>query len=137
MRVVHRPIEGPETAEDENMQAQEPIRVHLRMRWLDFSPALHHYATRRIEVAFRRFASRIRSVNVQIADANGPRRTADDKVCEIEVLLHPSGSLNVSATAADPYLSVDRAVRRARAIVRGHIARERDHRVPAELTRIA
>jgi ribosome-associated translation inhibitor RaiA len=118
------------------MRAQESLTVHLRMRWLDFSPALHHYATRRIEVALRRFATRIRRVNVLIADANGPRRSADDRRCEIEVLLHPAGSLTVSATASDPYLSVDRAVRRARAIVRGHIAREREHRVPAELTRI-
>lgn len=107
-------------------QATQAFPVHVRMRWLDFSPALHWYARRRIEHALRRFAARIHRVNVQIADGNGPRGGADDKRCEIEVFLHPSGSLLVSGAASDPYLSVDRAVRRARAIVRGHVGRERN-----------
>jgi ribosome hibernation promoting factor len=116
---------------------QESFPVRLRMRWLDFSPALQWYATRRVEIALRRFASRIREVNVLIADSNGPRGGADDKACEIDVHLQPSGSLTVSSAAPDAYLAVDRAVRRARAVVRGHVGRTREHRERAELSRIA
>lgn len=111
--------------------------VHLRMRWLDFSPALHWYATRRIETALRRFADRVRYVDVQIADANGPRRGPDDKTCEIEVFLHPSGTLKVSDAADDPYLTVDRAVRRLRAAVRGRLGRTHEHRIRAREPQIA
>jgi putative sigma-54 modulation protein len=91
------------------VQPQESIGVRVRMRWLDFSPALHHYTTRRIEIALRRVAAKIRGVTVQIADTNGPRGGPDDKICEVEVLLRPAGSLTVSANAPDPYLAVDRS----------------------------
>jgi ribosome-associated translation inhibitor RaiA len=100
-----------------------PLAVRLRMRWLDFSPALHFYATRRIETALRRFADRVRSVEAVIADANGPRRGPDDKICEIELFLHPTGSIKVSDAADDPYLAVDRATRRLRALVRARLGR--------------
>jgi ribosome-associated translation inhibitor RaiA len=107
------------------------------MRWLDFSPALHHYTTRRMEIALRRVAAKIRGVTVQIADTNGPRGGPDDKVCEVEVLLRPAGSLTVSANAPDPYLAVDRAVRRVRAAVRSQVSREREHSARPQLSRIA
>lgn len=136
MRVVRGPIAARRKGED-SVQAQESIVVRVRMRWLDFSPALHHYTTRRIEVALRRFASRIRLVTVQIADTNGPRHAPDDKLCEIEVLLQPAGSLTVSASAADAYLAVDRAVRRARAVVRGHVGRDRERSHQRQFSRIA
>lgn len=117
-------------------QPNEPFPVCIRMRWLDFSPALQWYTRRRMECALRRFAARIRGVNLQIADANGPRG-GDDKLCEVEIVLEPAVVLQVSATAPDPYQSVARAARRARAAVRGHVGRslERRHRVP--LRRIA
>jgi putative sigma-54 modulation protein len=107
-------------------QPHEPFPVHIRMRWLDFSPSLHWYTGRRMESALRRFAPRIRAVNVQIADGNGPRG-GDDKVCEVEILVHPSVSLMASAAAPDAYQSVARAAHRARAVVRAHLDR-RFHR---------
>jgi ribosome-associated translation inhibitor RaiA len=107
------------------------------MRWLDFSPALHFHVKRRIEFALGRFGSQIRAINVLIADENGPRHGPDDKRCEIDVLLQRGGSLSVSATAADPYHCVERAVRRAGAIVRGHIGRTRDRRDVREPSGIA
>lgn len=118
------------------MQTHESFPVSVRMRWLDFSPALQWYARRRLELALRRFASRIRGATVQIADGNGPRG-GDDKVCDVEILLHPSGSLQASASAADAYQSVARAVRRARAVVRGHVSRDLERRDRVPLKQIA
>lgn len=115
------------------MLAHESFPIHLRTRWLDFSPALHEHATRRIDFALGRFAPRIRTVNVVISDENGPRHGPDDKTCEIEVMLVRGGSLSVSATAADPYQSVERAARKASAIMRAHVGRRRRRRDVREL----
>jgi ribosome-associated translation inhibitor RaiA len=116
--------------------SQESFPVRIRTRWLDFSPALHWYAQRRTAFAFRRFAARVRRVDVVIADSNGPRG-GDDKICEIEVFLNPAGSILVSARSDDPYQSVDRAIRRARASLRASIDRARDRSDRETLTRIA
>lgn len=118
-------------------EQRELYPVQLRMRWLDYSPALNWHARRRVDTALRRFGNRVREVNVQISDGNGPRGGADDKRCDIEVMLRPSGSVAVSAAAGDPYLAVDLAVRRLRAVVRAHLARRRERRERFELTKIA
>lgn len=89
-----------------------------------------------MEGVLGRFASRIREVEVQITDVNGPRG-GDDKVCEVEILLRPSGSLLASATAPDAYESVARAAHRARTVVRGHISRGLGRDDRSSLKRIA
>lgn len=119
------------------MLVHESFPIRLRMRWLDFSPALHLHATRRIEFALGRFAPQIRSINVVIADENGPRNGPNDKVCEIELQLHRGGTLAVSAAAPDPYQCVERAARKASAVMRGHVDRRRERRDSGEITRTA
>ena len=119
------------------MRVHESFPVHVRMRWLDFSPALQWYTRRRFESALRRFASRIRSVSVRIADGDGLRSGASDRICDVEIFLHPSGSLLASGSAPDAYLSVARAAHRARTVVRGHVSRRVDRGSLVSLQRIA
>jgi ribosome-associated translation inhibitor RaiA len=95
--------------------------VHVRTRWIDFSPALRWYTARKIESALQPFASRIRSVYVRITDVPDD---LDSRTCAIQVLIKPFAFASASATGADPYESVDRATQRVRSIVQRRLARQ-------------
>jgi ribosome-associated translation inhibitor RaiA len=99
--------------------------IHVRTRWLDFSPALHWYTRTRLEAALRSSASRIRWVNVRISDGDG---SPGERICDVEVVLKPDGLVAASATSPDPYRAADAAARRARIVVRRHVDRARELR---------
>ena len=105
--------------------AREAIPIHVRTPWLDYSPALHRHARTRIEAALRSSATRIRWVNARISARDGCR---EERVCELEVVMKPHGLVVASAAAVDAYRAADIAARRARTLVRRHVARTRDER---------
>ena len=107
------------------MNAREAFPIHVRTRWLDYSPALHWHTRTRIEAALRSSASRIRWVNVRIS---GGDRSPDERTCDVEVVMKPDGLVAASAAATDPYRAADAAARRARTVVRRHVDRARDLR---------
>ena len=108
---------------------QQTFPVHVRSRWLDYSPALHSHTRTRVEAALGAHASRVRSVKVRLSGGEG---TPEERICEIEVAMRPDGVLTVSASDLDAYRATDAAIRRARAAVRRHVDRAR-----AELRRAA
>ncbi|HEX6974938.1 MAG TPA: HPF/RaiA family ribosome-associated protein [Vicinamibacterales bacterium] len=110
------------------MKREDSIVVRVHLNWLDFSPALRHHATECIDATLGPYASTIREVIVQVADADGPRRGPHDKRCDVEVLLRPFGALAASATATDAFAAVERAVRHARALVATRLSAEREQR---------
>ena len=81
--------------------------VGVRTGWIDFSPALHAYASTRVTRAFSTFAARIRCVTVRVTD-HEPHDPAT-RLCAIEVELKPGGTLSATSTGRDVYESVDQA----------------------------
>ena len=86
-----------------------------------YSAALGAHIERRIDQALRTYAGHIRSVEVRLSDANGPRHGASDKVVRVDVILNPTGSMVTTAASDDLYVSVSRAASRARTAVARHI----------------
>jgi hypothetical protein len=90
------------------MQVSQPrFPVHVRMGWIDFSPALQAYVTQRVRATLGAFASRIRSVRVRIAD-HEPHDPAS-RLCAIEVELKPVGALSAVSTGRGVYELVNDA----------------------------
>jgi hypothetical protein len=81
--------------------------VHVRTGWIDFSPALHWYATRRVKAALRPVAPCIRSVSVRFADPE--LRDVGSRECTIDVALKSNGAVSTTVAGADLYEVVDRA----------------------------
>jgi hypothetical protein len=110
---------------------QQPFPVHVRTGWIDYSPALHSYASLQVARTLGGFASRIRSVTVRIAD-HEPHDTAS-RLCAIDAELKPAGALSTTASGRDPYELVERAA----AAMRARLRDERRAGVPRPLSRIA
>ena len=102
---------------------QQTFPVHVRSRWLDYSPALHSHTRIRVEAALRAHASRVQWVKVRLSGGEG---APEERICEIEVAMKPGGSLTVSAADLDVYRATDAAIRRARTAVRRHAERARE-----------
>lgn len=60
------------------------MRLQVTARGIDLPEELREYVNRRIHFGLGRFAGRIKSVAVRLADANGPRGGVD-KTCDIRV----------------------------------------------------
>jgi hypothetical protein len=88
--------------------------LHVRVGWLDFSPALQAYARRSLMSAVRPFAAHVRRISVRIAGADSHR---DDRACAIHVALHPIGFVAVSAIGRGAYQSVEVAAERLRHVL--------------------
>jgi ribosome-associated translation inhibitor RaiA len=86
---------------------QQPFAVRVHTGWIDFSPALQSYASARVTQSLGNFASRIRAVEVRIAEYE-PQNPAT-KLCAVEVELKPVGVLSTTVTGPDPYALVDEA----------------------------
>lgn len=97
--------------------------VHVRSRWLDYSPALHNHARTRVDAALRAHATRVQWVKVRLTGGDG---APEERICEIEVTMKPDGLLTVSASDVDAYRATDAAIRRARTAVRRHVDRARE-----------
>jgi ribosome-associated translation inhibitor RaiA len=102
---------------------QHTFPVHVRSRWLDYSPALHNHTRTRVDAALRAHGSRVKWVRVRISGGEG---ASEERLCEIEVAVKPDAVLTVSAADVDAYRATDTAIRRARTAVRRHVDRTRE-----------
>jgi ribosome-associated translation inhibitor RaiA len=105
------------------INTREDFPIHVRTRWLDYSPALHWHTRTRFEAALRSSASRIRWVNVRISGSDGDLAK---RVCDVEVVMKTDGIVAASAADSDAYRAADAAARRVRTVVRRHVDRARE-----------
>ena len=103
------------------------MQLHIQGRHLQVTDALQHYTMRRVEFALDRLAHRIKEVVVQLAHVHGPRG-AEDKRCQVHVLLSSGGSLILEGRDTSAYRAIDRTVGRAKRMVKDEIKRRRDRR---------
>ncbi len=92
------------------------VRVRPAARW---SRDIVDVAGRRMAFAVGRFAGRVRSVTVRLADINGPRGGAD-KQCQVSVrLTHPRRLIVVEDVDVNEVTVISRAAERlSRAVAR-------------------
>jgi ribosome-associated translation inhibitor RaiA len=88
-----------------------PIRIRN-----PFTPsdALNRHIQRCLDQALRIHRRSVRRVEVHLADENGPRRGAADKITTIDIALRPFGEVLAQGRAPDLYLSVQKATARAK-----------------------
>ena len=60
------------------------MKLRLTTHGIELSADLHDYVKRRAHFSLGRFAARIRSVSIRLADINGPRGGID-KLCDVRV----------------------------------------------------
>jgi putative sigma-54 modulation protein len=106
------------------------MELSIRSQHMKVDSALRETIALRLRFALARFSERIRSVDVQIADVNGPRGGVD-KRSRIAIHLAPTGSVLIEERDADVHVAVTKAFQRAaRAIVRA-LERRRGRRKSA------
>jgi len=105
-----------------------PVRVRST-----FAPstALYMHIERSVARSLGAHAARLKSVEVRLRDANGPRRGATDKLARVVVTLASGGRIITAGASDDLYASVTRALLRARtALVRRLDMRRRHPHAP-------
>jgi ribosomal subunit interface protein len=88
------------------------MKVEIRGKEVRITEALRGHIERRITFALGRFARRIRSVLVRVADLNGPRGGID-KHCRVAIVLAPSTTVVLEDKDANVYAAVDRVADKA------------------------
>jgi putative sigma-54 modulation protein len=109
------------------------MRVRIASRSLEIDPDLREHVQRRIGFALGRFATRIRQVEVDLEDLNGPRGGVDAG-CRVRVSLLPSGELRVTGTEVTARQSADRTIDRAARRLARHLGLQRDQREREQAT---
>jgi hypothetical protein len=88
--------------------SQTPFPIDVRTGWVDHSPALLDHTSQRVRSRLSRFASCIRSVTVQIADAEP--HNSNHRRCHLEVITTDAGPISASTIGVDLFTIVDRTV---------------------------
>ena len=81
------------------------MQIQIREREVRLNAQLRQHIERRIHFALERFAERIRKVQVQLRDVNGPRGGID-KNCQMTVYLEPGAPVVLQRTSASPYAAI-------------------------------
>lgn len=97
------------------------MQVLVRGKSMIVSEALRSFAERQVRSALDH-APNISSVDVRVADLNGPRGGIDIRAGVVAVLAH-GGAIFVEARAADAYAAIERAVTRLAARAQRRAAR--------------
>lgn len=103
------------------------MRVSIRSRKFELTPALERYAERRAGVMVERFRDQVRSVEVQLSDVNGPRGGID-KRCQVQIRGPHRLRITIEECDADMYVAIDRALARAKHSLLREIDRRADLR---------
>ena len=96
--------------------------VLVRGKSIVVSEALRAYAEGRVRSALNHAAAKISSVDVRVADLNGPRGGVDIRAAVVAVLSH-GGAVFVEARAADAYAAIEQAIARLVARTQRRIGR--------------
>lgn len=103
------------------------MNLKIRARGITSPMDLRAHVTRTLNHALGRFGARIRDIDVQLTDVNGPKG-GDDVECQIRARLAPRGELVVQSRLADPVTAVAEATHRAERRLRRRLERIRDKR---------
>jgi putative sigma-54 modulation protein len=101
------------------------MQIRLRTSRVTLDAATKAEVEQRIEVALRRFAPRLRLVDLQVADENGDRGGID-KRCVVALHLTRGAPVHVEARAAEVAVAADVALERAARVLARRIERLRD-----------
>lgn len=88
------------------------------------SDALRAFAERRVRAALDHTQRKVSSVDVRVADLNGPRGGVDIRAGVVAVLAH-GGAVFVEGRSADAYAAVEQAIARLANCTRRRVARFR------------
>jgi putative sigma-54 modulation protein len=88
------------------------MRLRLAARGVELSTELKDYVRLRIHFSLGRFAGKIRSLSIRLADVNGPRGGVD-KACDIRVDVGLRQQVAVRERQASVYAAVAFALDRA------------------------
>ncbi|MCX7034704.1 MAG: HPF/RaiA family ribosome-associated protein [Arenimonas sp.] len=100
------------------------MRIAILCRGILPTQAIRDYAQRRLKTALGRYQSVLASVQVRLADVNGPRGGVD-KHCVVEVGGPAMAPIIVRERDADLYVAIDRAADRIDRATGRRIARMR------------
>ena len=100
------------------------MRIDIRFRGLQASPALRDHALERIRFQLDRFARELRSVVVRVTDVNGPRG-GQDMTCLVAVSGRRFTTLALTETSDNGFAGISGAIDRAARAVARQIARSR------------
>lgn len=88
------------------------MKVQVRYRQIESTPALQELVERRVQFGLSRFVHTIREVHVTLADVNGPRGGVD-KVCRVRVAGPKIDPIVIEEAAAGLATAIDGAIARA------------------------
>lgn len=100
------------------------MNVDVRLRDLEEAEELKTLIERRLAFAIDRFAGRVQSIQVLVADVNGPRGGVD-KLCFVYAVLAGGHSVTIEERASSPATAASRAIRRLAAALGRVIPRKR------------
>jgi ribosome-associated translation inhibitor RaiA len=100
------------------------MQISTTARNLPLTPAAEQYLREHIRLALRRFAARIRSVEICLTDVNGPKGGPDKQVA-VKVQLRSGDAVVAEACRASTGAAVAVAIRRAKRMVRRRSGRAR------------
>lgn len=106
------------------------MKLQIRTRHVEVTPALHERVGRRVRFAFARFHHAVREVHVTLGDQNGPRGGVD-KTCQVRLGGPGVDDIVVHATALELPVAIDEALGRAAQAVTRALGRRRDLAVTA------
>jgi putative sigma-54 modulation protein len=88
------------------------MKIHVRSKQVTIDGSTRAHVERQLGFSLGRLAARILRVTVQLIDLNGPRGGVD-KACRITIRLRPTGTVFLEDRAPDLHESIDRAADRA------------------------
>ena len=97
------------------------MKMRLAAHGIDLSGDLKDYIGRRVHFSLGRFAARIRSLSIRVADINGPRGGID-KFCDIRVDVGLRQPVMVRERQASIHAAVAFAVERAERAVQRQLS---------------
>ena len=101
------------------------MRIGILSRGMALTQAIRDYAHRRLKTALNRYEPMLASVQVRVADVNGPRGGVD-KHCVVEVRGPTLAPIIVRERDADLYVALDRAADRVDRATARRLGRARD-----------
>jgi len=96
------------------------MKLRMSARGVKLSAELNEFVSRRVHFRLGRFAERIRSVSIALADVNGPRGGLD-KLCDVRVNAGLRNQVIVRERQANVHAAVAFAVERAERALRRHL----------------
>jgi len=103
------------------------MKLEVRGLNVEITDSLRTYAQRRLGFALDRFAERIRTVRLKLADMNGSRGGVD-KRCQLAISLAHLSPITLESRASTAQGAVDRIASKVRRFVERRFVRQHEQR---------